>query len=132
LREGRLSHDLHWQALDTIGCADPLVALGEKAERFGFLDGKSYLSPTDFTLLAPYTRFPFSLVIPQSNTEAILVEQLGTAGINIWRPYKAVSMGPSENQSNAMDVRFESGEVIQAEYVIGADGAKSVVSRSSL
>jgi 2-polyprenyl-6-methoxyphenol hydroxylase-like FAD-dependent oxidoreductase len=117
-----------WQALDTVGCADSLVALGDKAERFGFLDGKSYLVSTDFSLLSAYTRFPFGLVIPQTNTEAVLLDKLESLGMSVSRPYKVVSMTRSTHDG-LVDVHFESGEIVQTKYVIGADGAKSVVSR---
>ncbi|KAJ7662243.1 FAD/NAD-P-binding domain-containing protein [Mycena polygramma] len=120
-------HAATLEALDTIGCADPLVALGDKADRFGFLDGKTYLASTDFTLLSPYTRFPFGLIIPQSSTEAVLLEKLQNLGIKVSRPYKAISMTTSTDHENMVAVRFESGETVRAKYVIGADGAKSVI-----
>jgi 2-polyprenyl-6-methoxyphenol hydroxylase-like FAD-dependent oxidoreductase len=115
------------QALDAIGCAQSLVALGDKAERLHVLEGDSYLVSTEFSLLSPYTQYPFGLVLPQTHTEGVLMKKLGDLGITVSRPYKVVSMTSSPNQEHAVDVQFESGEVVQASYVIGADGAKSVV-----
>ncbi|KAJ7276735.1 hypothetical protein C8J57DRAFT_195620 [Mycena rebaudengoi] len=115
------------EALDAIGCAQPLVALGDKAERLQVLEGDSYLVSTEFSLLSPYTRYPFGLVLPQTHTEGVLMKKLEDLGITVSRPYKVVSMTSSPNQEHAVDVQFESGEVVQASYVIGADGAKSVV-----
>jgi 2-polyprenyl-6-methoxyphenol hydroxylase-like FAD-dependent oxidoreductase len=115
------------QALDAIGCAQPLVVLGDKTERLRVLEGNSYLTSTEFSLLAPYTQFPFSLVLPQTHTEGVLMKKLENLGITVSRPYKVISMTSSPTQEHTVDVQFESGEIVQASYVIGADGAKSVV-----
>ncbi|KAF7342178.1 FAD/NAD(P)-binding domain-containing protein [Mycena venus] len=91
-----------------------------KAERFGFLDGRSCLTSTDFRLLSPYTRFPFGLAIPQSSTEAILLAKLESVGITVSRLYKAVSTTASTDQEDAVDVHFKSGESVQVKYVNAA------------
>ncbi|KAJ6562339.1 hypothetical protein B0H19DRAFT_944400 [Mycena capillaripes] len=115
------------EALNTIGCLDRLLTVGEKVERLGLHDGSSYLISTDFSLLSPYTKFPFGLVIPQSATEAGMLDQLDQLGVKVLRPFKVVSLKPSQDTEDMLDVQFESGEIIQAKYVIGADGAHSVV-----
>ncbi|KAJ7276874.1 hypothetical protein C8J57DRAFT_1310602, partial [Mycena rebaudengoi] len=115
------------EVLDTVGCAEPLVALGDKVQRLGILEGDSPLISMDLSLLSAYTRYPFGLVLPQSSTEAVLLKKLEDLGIMVLRPYKVVAMTSSGQREHTIDILFESGEVIQAEYVIGADGAKSVV-----
>ncbi|KAJ7481922.1 hypothetical protein FB451DRAFT_1171051 [Mycena latifolia] len=115
------------EALNTIGCLDKLLSLGGKAERIGLHDGSSYLISADFSLLSQYTKFPFGLVLPQSSTEAVMLETLDQLGIKVLRPFKVVSLKPSQDADHSIDVRFESGEIVQAKFVIGADGAHSVV-----
>lgn len=111
-----------------MGCLDKLLPIGEKAQALVMNHGSSYLISTDFSLLAPYTKFPFGLVLPQTATEAVMLEKLDHLEIKVWRPFKVVSLLPSQDTEEQMfDVRFESGEIVKAKYVIGADGANSVV-----
>jgi 2-polyprenyl-6-methoxyphenol hydroxylase-like FAD-dependent oxidoreductase len=56
-----------------------------------------------------------------------MLEKLEQLGIKVLRPLKVASLKPSQGTEHMLDVQFESGEVIQAKYVIGADGAHSVV-----
>ncbi|KAJ7628812.1 hypothetical protein FB45DRAFT_44784 [Roridomyces roridus] len=115
------------EALDTVGCMDKLLKIGDQNNHFGVRDESSYLFSADFSLLAPYTKFPFGLVLPQTSTEGAMLEAMKERGIHVLRPYKAVSLKPSAENEGVIDVEFESGEVVQAKYVIGADGAHSVV-----
>ncbi|KAF7352070.1 FAD-binding-3 domain-containing protein [Mycena venus] len=116
------------EALNSVGCLDKLLTIGEKAQALTMNHGSSDLISTDFSLLAPYTKFPFGLVLPQTDTEAVMLEKLDQLGIKVWRPFKLVSLMPSQDTEEQMfDVRFESGEIVKAKYVIGADGANSVV-----
>ncbi|KAJ7729061.1 FAD/NAD-P-binding domain-containing protein [Mycena maculata] len=114
------------EALNSVGCLDKLLKAGDKVPRLVFRDGASCLISVDFSLLQPYTNCPFGLVLPQSDTEAGMLETLGERGIKVLRPYKVVSLRSSDKEQT-IDVGFESGEIVQAKYVIGADGAHSVV-----
>ncbi|KAF7378104.1 FAD-binding-3 domain-containing protein [Mycena sanguinolenta] len=100
------------EALNNVDCLDGLLSVGNKVETLGLHDGSSYLLSTDFSLLSPYTKFPFALGIPQTYTEAGMLEKLDQLGIK---------------KKEMFEVRFESGDIITAKYVIGADGAHSVV-----
>ncbi|KAK7043155.1 hypothetical protein VNI00_008509 [Paramarasmius palmivorus] len=115
------------EALDSIGCAEELVRLGNKGNGVHFFD--RHASPVvtnDFSALAPYTKYPFFIGISQAITEVTLQKQAQAQGITILRPFKAVAM--KENPSgHGLDVSFESGEIVTAQYVIGADGARSVI-----
>ena len=81
----------------------------------------------DFTALDEKTNFPFVIILPQRTTEGVLRKKLVDLGVSICRPYKAVGMRKNSKDSKLVDVSFENGQSITAEYVIGADGSKSVV-----
>ena len=117
------------QALETIGCANKLVELGIKAESLNVWDRKAPI----FTFsihepLSSYTKYSYVLLLSQSKTEEVLEERLKGLGIEVQRPYKAVGIQGDVDDFGNTQVLFESGEVVKAQYVIGADGARSAVS----
>lgn len=81
----------------------------------------------DFNGIIGKTSFPFVLVLPQHITEDVLMQKLANVGVSIFRPYKAVGMRKNSKDNKRVDVLFENGQYITAQYVIGADGSKSAV-----
>ncbi|THU99665.1 FAD/NAD(P)-binding domain-containing protein, partial [Dendrothele bispora CBS 962.96] len=73
-----------------------------------------------------YTKYPHGLIISQSFTERSLSKRIEECSLRVLRPYEAVGMKESED-GDGLDVSFNTGEVINAKYVIGADGARSVI-----
>ena len=124
-----ISLTLFRQALETIGCADKLVELGIKAGSLNVWDRKApILKFSIHEHLSSYTKYSYVLLLSQGKTEEVLEEHLKGLGIDIQRPYKAVGMKGDVDDFGNTQVLFESGEVVKAQYVIGADGARSVVS----
>jgi len=82
----------------------------------------------DFNGLIGKTEFPCYLLIPQNISEGILDQKLRDTGILVHRPYKVVGMRQDPKDRNIVDVSFENGQSISAQYVIGADGSQSIVS----
>jgi 2-polyprenyl-6-methoxyphenol hydroxylase-like FAD-dependent oxidoreductase len=76
--------------------------------------------------LSQYTQYPFVLMISQRTTEEVLEAQLQGLGVTILRPEKALDLRCADNGN--LEVTFESGKNISAQYVVAADGAKSTVS----
>ena len=121
------------QALDTVGVADAIVGRGIKTSSMNYYDGNdTLLMAMDFNGLIGKTRFPFYILLPQNQTEDILNKKLEELGIPVFRSYKLVDMHENPNDSRLVDVSFENGRSITAEYVIGADGAQSAVRTSSI
>jgi len=113
------------EALDSVGCADPLIQLGIKGQGMLFSDRSETWLGANFSCLAPYTRFPFVLILPQNVTEEILEARLQTANVQVVKGERASGIRVSDDGD--LEVLFGSGKVIKAHYVIGADGARSSV-----
>jgi 2-polyprenyl-6-methoxyphenol hydroxylase-like FAD-dependent oxidoreductase len=115
------------QALDTIGCGEEIVAKGTKRRTINIGNRSSHLVSADFSSLDKYTRHPYVLVIPQNVAEFILGEKVKGYGVTVHRPCKVTSLKRNETDDQLTDVTFENGHIITAKYVVGADGARSVV-----
>jgi len=77
------------------------------------------------------TPYPFALLLPQSETENILVEDLNEHGIKIERGVEVTSVRQNGNevQINILD-RHGAHQQLKTSYLVGADGAHSIVRRS--
>lgn len=121
-------HAATLEALDTIRCASNIVERGIKSSAMNYYDrSDSLLMNVDFDGLIGKTNFPFYLLLPQHITEEVLGAKLKELGIPVFRPYKAVGMRENPKDGVAVDVSFENGQSITAQYVVGADGSQSVV-----
>ena len=116
------------KALDTIGCGDDIVSQGTKATKVEIGTRSGVLANPDVAYLKRYTRHPYTVVIPQNLTEHVLGTKLASFGVSVHRPLKVVGMKRNTENAQLTDVAFEDGRVITAKYVVGADGARSVVS----
>ncbi|KAF8443209.1 hypothetical protein L210DRAFT_3644067 [Boletus edulis BED1] len=120
-------HPATLEALDTIGCGDNIISHGIKVTRFEIGTRSGGLTSPNFAYLKRYTHHPYTVLIPQNMTEHILGMKLASFGVSVHRPLKVVGMKRNTENTQLTDVSFEDGRVVTAKYVIGADGARSVV-----
>ncbi|KAJ3877806.1 FAD/NAD(P)-binding domain-containing protein [Lentinula edodes] len=119
-------HAATLEALDKYDCASRLVELGIKGTGWRLGDKTSTIFQASFDHIAPYTKFPFVLILEQSTTERVLEERLKELGVEVKRPCRVTGMRDGK-EFKGTEILFESGETISAKYVIGADGARSSV-----
>lgn len=113
--------------MDEIGCADTIVEGGIKSTGGKIWDGYRFHALADFKNLTPYTKYPFLLLAPQHITESVLRDRIREKEIKVYRPCKVVGMRVNVTDANITDVIFDDGQVVEARYIVGADGARSTV-----
>ncbi|MGZ5397099.1 MAG: FAD-dependent monooxygenase, partial [Mycobacterium sp.] len=70
------------------------------------------------------TDYPYSLMVPQSTTERLLLERLEELGGAVLRPK---TVNAIEQDAHGVTATFDDGAVIRARYAVGADGIHSIV-----
>jgi 2-polyprenyl-6-methoxyphenol hydroxylase-like FAD-dependent oxidoreductase len=110
------------EVLEDLDVARRLVEEGIQAPRFSIRDRARTLIPIDFSELP--TAYPYSLMVPQSTTEKLLLDRLVDLGGSVIRPKTLTSI---TQDADAATATFDDGEVIRARYAVGADGIHSTV-----
>ncbi|TDW18208.1 FAD-dependent oxidoreductase [Kribbella kalugense] len=113
-------HPRTLEVLEPLGVTKELVERGLELEDFTIRAGSRKLIPVGFEDLP--TDYPFVTMIPQPVTEQVLLERLQELGGTVLRPYAAT--GLTQNADGAK-VTLDNGDVIQAQYVVAADGMNS-------
>ena len=110
------------EVLEHLDVARRLVKEGVQAPVFTIRDHGRTLIPIDFSALP--TDYPYSLMVPQSTTERLLLDRLVELGGSVLRP-KAVTAIAQD--ADGVTATFNDGGVIRARYAVGADGIHSIV-----
>ncbi|MBN9795551.1 2-polyprenyl-6-methoxyphenol hydroxylase [Pseudonocardia sp. TMWB2A] len=117
---------LHGRTVETFalrGLAERFLAVGQPMSTGHFAGLDTRLDFAGFD--SPY---PFALFIPQSRTEAILEEHALKLGVEIRR---GVQVAGVAERADGVEVELAHGTAIRAAWVVGADGARSLVRRSA-
>jgi 2-polyprenyl-6-methoxyphenol hydroxylase-like FAD-dependent oxidoreductase len=110
------------EMLERIGVSKRLAGLGIHAPQFTIRDGDRELVPVRFDRLP--TEYPYTLMVPQSVTEQVLLERLEELGGRVHRP--CVATGLSQT-ADSVEITLDGGAVIRARYVVAADGMHSTM-----
>jgi len=113
------------EVLEPLGITAKLLANGIKVPLFSVRDGSRTLAEVSFADLK--TAYPFTLMIPQDTTEAILLGHLAGLGGAVVRPAQATAIRPREDGAD-LDIALD-GETttVATKWLIGCDGMHSVV-----
>src|ERR1700726_3811670 len=108
------------------GYGEPFLAAGMQAHGAQMSNGKDIIARVSLDDIdSPY---PYALMIPQSDTERVLEEQLAKRGVKVERTVALESFTDHGNQVRAV-LRKASGEseTLTADWLVGCDGAHSTV-----
>jgi 2-polyprenyl-6-methoxyphenol hydroxylase-like FAD-dependent oxidoreductase len=117
------------ELMQKMGIADELVARGRRTLRVTPFVGRHRAVDVEFgDIGVDDTPYPFLLFVSQAETERVLEEHLEDLGVKVERPVELLTFEGDAEGVNAR-LRHEDGrqENVRARYVVGADGAHSVV-----
>ena len=114
------------EVLEDVQVTDRMRAEGHVVPQFTLRDRDRVLVTLRFDGLP--TRYPYTLMIPQNVTEAILLARLRELGGDVHRPYDATDVRQdADGASVTAAAAAGSSQAIRARYVVGADGMHSTV-----
>ncbi len=115
------------ELLRRLDVVDRLCDRGHRLDAVSFYSDGSRLGAVDICRL-PETPYPFALTIPQIGTEQVLRERFAELGGTVERGVRLVGLTTGEDRPCAVLVHPDgSREQVRADWVIGADGARSTV-----
>lgn len=111
------------ELLDMRGIADELVSQG-----FPLPEVRVHLGQGEivFNMRHPESRFPYTLVVRQARTEALLEKRARDLGVEIVHGAEVTDL---RQDANGVTVTVNGAHTERASYVAGCDGAHSVVRR---
>ena len=115
-----------------IGIVDEFLDRGIVNPGIDFFVGGRRVGGFDYDRAAsPDTPYPFIFLLPQSRTEAILIDDLARHGVTVERGVTVTGLDQDED-GITVQAREASGAPIQVRvpYVVGADGAHSAVRKA--
>ncbi|TBU50684.1 FAD/NAD(P)-binding domain-containing protein [Dichomitus squalens] len=120
-------HAATMEAFELLGLAEQLDNEGTKVKKTIVWSGTNKIETTYFEPLSKYTKYNYINCVPQHVTERLLNQAAKERGISIYRPHKVVGIKPSTDDPKFTDVFFDTGHVLRARAVVGADGSRSKV-----
>jgi 2-polyprenyl-6-methoxyphenol hydroxylase-like FAD-dependent oxidoreductase len=121
------------ELMQSIKLAEKLIAKGMKADSVNIHIKGKFRGGLNFNLVdAPDTPFKYILLVPQSETEAVLSADLEALGVVIERGTDVLTIA-QDTTGVTTRVRAQDGSEadIRSAYIIGADGSRSIVRTST-
>jgi 2-polyprenyl-6-methoxyphenol hydroxylase-like FAD-dependent oxidoreductase len=118
------------EVFDDLGVLDAVLAAGSRpAPTRVHFDGRFVMErrmspPREPTPDVPY---PNGCVLGQSQTEGLLRDRLAEFGVRVELGVELVGF---EQDDEGVTVSLSTGEVVRADYLVGADGGRSLVRKS--
>jgi 2-polyprenyl-6-methoxyphenol hydroxylase-like FAD-dependent oxidoreductase len=116
------------EVLRSMGCVDALLARGQKLHGATMWSGGAAVVRADFDELE--TAYPFILSTPQRDTEAVLGDLLKTRGGAVERSTRLTGFKQDGTGVTATLVKGGVTETARAAWLVGCDGARSVVRKA--
>ena len=119
------------EILSTMGLVNEFVARGRIIKK---IEPRPYGKKIhlNFNCLENETPYPYILILAQSETEEILEKKLNSYGIHVEREHELIGVVQNHDTVSVKikNLKNNVDEVIVASYVLGADGAHSVIRNS--
>jgi 2-polyprenyl-6-methoxyphenol hydroxylase-like FAD-dependent oxidoreductase len=114
------------ELFDDAGYANAFIPAGMAAHGAQISTGKEIVARVSFDTLD--SRFPYALMIAQSETERVLEEQLAARGVTVERTVELAGFAEQDGRVSAT-LKKATGqtETVTADWLIGCDGAHSTV-----
>lgn len=122
-----LIHAASIEVLDRIGVGDALLGRARHIDAITISDGPRMLGRVPFQSLR--SQFPFALGLPQSETEALLIDRLEQLGVVVQRGHKVTTVTQDSDGCEVTGTDVDTGApwTRHCRYVIAADGNHSVI-----
>jgi 2-polyprenyl-6-methoxyphenol hydroxylase-like FAD-dependent oxidoreductase len=118
-------HSRTIESFELMGLAGDFLAVGQHIAGVNLYGDKDLIAHADFGRLE--TRYPGVFGVPQDETEGLLGERVTKLGLNVERNTELVGLS---QRSSGVSARLRKGgliEEIEADWVMGCDGAHSTV-----
>jgi 2-polyprenyl-6-methoxyphenol hydroxylase-like FAD-dependent oxidoreductase len=113
------------ELIERMGCVDRFLAAGVRAHGARISRGSDLI---EVTFDEVQSRYPFALMLPQSETERLLEERLEESGGKVERLTELLAFAPRPDGVTATLRRSDGRqEQVEADWLIGCDGAHSTV-----
>jgi len=114
------------ELFDDAGYVEPFLPAGFPARGAQISTGKEIVARV--SLDSVDSRFPYALMIPQSETERILEERLAGHGATVERSVELTAFTDKSTSVEAILKKADGAtETLEADWLVGCDGAHSVV-----
>jgi 2-polyprenyl-6-methoxyphenol hydroxylase-like FAD-dependent oxidoreductase len=113
------------EVLEPLQLSEEMIKHGLKVEIFRIRDRDKQVLEIDFKDIP--SNYSFSLMIPQNETEALLLERLKALGGDVVRPCEVTSIRQERDSVTVTANHEGTTKEFRAKYAVGCDGAHSIV-----